>query len=360
MGDLTAQLAEQVQFAYATKTPLNICAGNTKTGLGRSTGILAEDDTIDVAAHAGIISYDPTELVIRARAGTKLVELQDALSQEQQRLPFEPPNFGGAATIGGTVAANQSGPSRPWFGGVKDSLLGLGLINGYGEDMQFGGQVMKNVAGFDITRLQCGAMGSLGLITDLSIKVLPQFKRSQTLAFETSLASALENMQQWANLSLPITGMSYWQGQFYVRLQGTESGVAAAMAQLGGESITDKIADVFWQSVASTSMFEPNSDQILWRWSGPRDEPISTAISHHADSVMFNWAGAERWFSLPDTADNREVLPQVNGMVQYRGGDRLGEVNGDLNVAETALQRRIKCAFDPHGIFNAGRLYSWM
>ena len=185
----------------------------------------------------GVISYSATELVIRARAGTKISHLNDLLAEHQQRLPFEPPSFDGEATIGGTVAANQTGASRPWFGGVKDSLLGLGLINGYGEAMQFGGQVMKNVAGFDVTRLQCGAMGSLGLITDVSIKVLPEFKAGHTLTFEMTAEVALEAMLRWANLSLPITGMSHFQGLLYVRLQGGDSGVASASEFLGGEQL---------------------------------------------------------------------------------------------------------------------------
>ena len=191
MGDLTQQLVEQIQHAHATKTALNIQAGNTKASLGRHTS----GQVIDVSQHTGVLSYNPTELVITARAGTKIEYLNDLLAQTQQRLPFEPPAFAGEATIGGTVAANQSGPSRPWFGSVKDSLLGLGLINGYGQAMQFGGQVMKNVAGFDVTRLQCGAMGGLGLITQVSIKLLPAFKLTQTLTFEMTAQAALDTMQ---------------------------------------------------------------------------------------------------------------------------------------------------------------------
>ena len=346
MGDLTVQLEQQIQHAYATKTPLKIEAGNTKTDLGRETS----GEVVDMADHSGVISYSATELVIRARAGTKISLLNDLLAEQQQRLPFEPPSFAGEATIGGTVAANQTGASRPWFGGVKDSLLGLGLINGYGEVMQFGGQVMKNVAGFDVTRLQCGAMGSLGLITEVSIKVLPEFKAGHTLTFEMTTEVALEAMLDWAKLSLPITGMSHFKGQLYVRLQGGASGVASASAFLGGEKLQSKTADEFWQALREGRLLQPSEDQTLWRWSGSSDRPIHMV----PNTDLINWAGAERWV-LEESSN-----APLEGLIQYQGGDRLAEVYGAISAPQQALQQRIKHAFDPHGILNAGRLYAWM
>tara|TARA_B110000503_G_scaffold29431_1_gene47189 strand:- start:3076 stop:4116 length:1041 start_codon:yes stop_codon:yes gene_type:complete len=346
MGDLSQQLEQQIQHAYATKTPLKIEAGNTKTYLGRETS----GEVVDMADHSGVISYSATELVIRARAGTKISLLNDLLAEQQQRLPFEPPSFAGAATIGGTVAANQTGASRPWFGGVKDSLLGLGLINGYGEAMQFGGQVMKNVAGFDVTRLQCGAMGSLGLITEVSIKVLPAFKAGHTLTFEMAPEVALEAMLRWANLSLPITGMSHVDGVLYLRLQGGESGVASASQFLGGAILAPKLATEFWQTIREGRALQPQHDQTLWRWSGSSDQPLDTL----PNTALINWAGAERWVLSESSSCPKD------GLIQYQGGDRLAEVYGATSAPQQALQQRIKHAFDPHGILNAGRLYSWM
>jgi glycolate oxidase FAD binding subunit len=348
MTDLIGELVQQVQHAYATKTPLKIEAGNTKAYLGRATS----DEVINVADHSGVISYSPTELVIRARAGTKISQLNEVLAEQQQRLPFEPPAFSGEATIGGTVAANQSGPARPWFGGVKDSLLGLGLINGYGEAMQFGGQVMKNVAGFDVTRLQCGAMGSLGLITDVSIKVLPQFNAGHTLTFEMAAEEALEAMLRWANLSLPITGMSHVQSKnmLYIRLQGGESGVASASQLLGGAQVEPNAAEEFWQAVREGRLLQPQHNQTLWRWSGPRDAPIHSV----PNTSLINWAGSERWV-LADSSK----LPE-NGLIQHQGGDRLAEVYGSITGPQKALKQRIKHAFDPYRVLNAGRVYSWM
>ena len=346
MVDLTSQLEQQIQQAYTTKTPLKIQSGNTKTYLGRETS----GEVVDVANHSGVISYSPTELVIRARAGTKISHLNGLLTEHQQRLPFEPPSFAGEATIGGTVAANQTGASRPWFGGVKDSLLGLGLINGYGEAMQFGGQVMKNVAGFDVTRLQCGAMGSLGLITDISIKVLPEFKAGHTITFEMTAEVALEAMLRWANLSLPITGMSHLHGLLYVRLQGGDSGVASASGFLGGEQLVPKVAEEFWQAVREGRLLQPENNQTLWRWSGPSDAPIDSL----PNTSLINWAGSERWVLKASSST------PADGLIQYQGGDRLAEVYGAISSPQQTLQERIKHAFDPHGILNAGRLYSWL
>ncbi len=354
MGDLTQKLVAQIQHAYATKTALNIQAGNTKTSLGRHTS----GEVIDVSEHAGVLSYNPTELVITARAGTKIKHLTKLLAQTQQRLPFEPPSFGGEATIGGTVAANQSGPSRPWFGSVKDSLLGLGLINGYGQAMQFGGQVMKNVAGFDVTRLQCGAMGGLGLITEVSIKLLPAFKLSRTLTFEMTAQTALDAMQHWSNLSLPITAMCHCkntgQGLLYVRLQGGTSGVEDAQALLGGELLLPEQATIFWQALNEGTLIPRQDHQTLWRWSGASDAPIDRV----PNTCMINWAGAQRW-ALEDTSNTlSQDLEQ--SICQYQGGNRLGEVNAGVSAPQKALQQRIKHAFDPHSILNAGRVYSWM
>ncbi|MCS5558985.1 MAG: glycolate oxidase subunit GlcE [Oceanospirillaceae bacterium] len=352
MHDLTSKLVEQVQQARADQAPLQIVGGNSKSHLGRAT----QATPINTREHSGIISYSPTELVIRARAGTTIKELQLALAKEGQRLPFEPPHYQARATIGGTVAANQSGPSRPWFGAVKDSLLGLGLINGYGEAMQFGGQVMKNVAGFDVTRMQAGAMGSLGLITELSIKVLPQFKTSQTLVCELDAEAALKQMQVWANLSLPVTGMCYWQHKLYVRLQGAAAGVEETLKcftkALAVTLLEAELAQDFWKRVREHELLMAQDKQTLWRWSGPSNAPTEAL----ANTQFINWAGSERW-ALGLNGDNPVANHQLT---QYRGGDRSIEVNPSINAHDQALQQRIKHAFDPDGLFNVGRLYSWL
>ncbi len=352
MHDLTPQLVEQVQQARAEQTPLHIVGGNSKSHLGRAT----QAQPVNVVGHSGIISYNPTELVIRARAGTTIQELQSALAEQQQRLPFEPPHHQGLANIGGTVAANQSGPSRPWFGAVKDSLLGLGLINGYGEAMLFGGQVMKNVAGFDVTRLQTGAMGSLGLITEVSIKVLPQFNANETLVCELNAQAALKQMQAWGNLSMPLSGMCYWQNKLYVRLQGSVAGVEETCKVFSKALplvvLEADLAQEFWQKVTERELLVAQEKQIMWRWSGPSNAPASAL-----DNTEFiNWAGSERW-ALTTASDATVVNPHVT---QYRGGDRSLDVNPSINAHDQALQQRIKHAFDPDGLFNVGRLYSWL
>lgn len=355
MADLTSRLVEQVLQARAEHTPVHIIGGQTKAHLGRCPAPGSKPPMLlDMTEHTGVISYSPTELVIRARAGTKISDLNKVLSEQHQRLPFEPPTYNDQATIGGTVAASQSGPARPWYGAVKDSLLGLGLVNGYGEAMQFGGQVMKNVAGFDVTRLQAGAMGSLGVITEVSIKLLPQFNASHTLVFELEPQAALQRMQTWASQSLPISGVCYWQSQLYVRLQGGTSGVAEAAQQLSGQTLDAEVAQDFWQQVREHQLLVPQDDQALWRWSGPASAPLEALPA----TQLINWAGSERWAL---TADNQPPTTDLGpGLCQYRGGDRQAEVNPVLNAHDQALQRRIKQAFDPDGLFNAGRLYAWL
>ncbi|MDC9719364.1 MAG: glycolate oxidase subunit GlcE [Gammaproteobacteria bacterium] len=350
MADLTAQLREQVQQAKSEQIPLQIIGANSKSHLGRSVIAMP----INTAEHTGIISYSPTELVIRARSGTKISDLNLALAEHDQRLPFDPPQYQMQGTIGGTVATNQSGPARPWFGAVKDSLLGLGLINGYAQEMNFGGQVMKNVAGFDITRLQCGAMGALGLITEVSIKVLPMFKASLTLVFEIDQAAALEIMPAWSNQNLPITGICHWQGMQYVRLQGGQSGVDEAasglLKQLPGALLDATLAKEFWRQVREQELLQPHGSQVLWRWTGAADASAEALPG----AQLINWAGAERWVLAEDRpADNM-------ALVQYQGGDRQAEVNPAMDTHNRALQIRLKHAFDPHGLFNVGRSYAWL
>ena len=193
-------------------------------------------------------------------------------------------------------------------------------------------------------------MGSLGLITDVSIKLLPEFKAGHTVTFEMTAEVALEAMLRWANLSLPITGMSHFQGLLYVRLQGGDSGVTSASNFLGGEQLNFVAAKEFWQALKEGRLLQPTSNQILWRWSGASDSPIS-AVSN---TSLINWAGAERW------ALKASSSTPADGLIQYQGGDRLAEVYGAISAPQQALQERIKHAFDPHGILNAGRLYSWM
>ncbi len=346
MTDLTNELRAQIADAVATATPLNIVAGNSKAHLGRQ----ATGQTLNVSAHTGVISYSPTELVLRVRSGTRISDINQLLAEHNQRLPFEPPCYAQRATIGGTLAANQSGLATPWFGGVRDSVLGLGLINGKAEHMHFGGQVMKNVAGFDVSRTQVGAMGTLGLITDVSLKVLPQFRAEKTLMMPMPLPQALTYMSRFFCQTLPVTAVVYWQGQVIVRLQGEPATLQAAAQQLGGSEMPMHEAHKLWQQVREQTLLQPQADEILWRTN------VAANDSHTmvGDDCLLNWAGAQRWQCLKQTA------AKPAGAVQYAGGDRQQEVNGELDKTSQRLQQNLKAAFDDQAIFNPGRLYSWM
>ena len=345
MTDLTLQLQEQAREAIATRTPLNIVGGGSKAGLGRNP----QGQAISLADHTGVISYSPTELVIQVRAGTKISDINAILAENQQRLIFEPPTFDDQATIGGTIAANQSGPCRPWFGGARDSVLGVGLINGNAEHLQFGGQVMKNVAGFDVSRSQVGAMGSLGVMTEVSLKVLPVFESEVTLVSAMDVTQALLAMPQFFRRNLPVTAVSHWQGKLYVRLQGSAAGVDSAAKSIEGDLLDEDSAAIWWQQVREAKVLKLTSEQVLWRTN-------VAATDRHVmctEDCFLNWGGAQRWqLGAGDSGPE--------GAVQYLGGDRNNEVNGRLSSVAQKLQSKLKTAFDPHGVFNPGRLYSWM
>ena len=345
MTDLTRQLQEQVRDAIASKTPLNIVGAGSKAGLGR----LPQGQTVSLSHHSGVISYSPTELVIQVRAGTKIDDINAILAENQQRLIFEPPTFDGQATIGGTIAANQSGPCRPWFGGARDSVLGVGLINGNAEHLQFGGQVMKNVAGFDVSRSQVGAMGSLGIMTEVSLKVLPVFASEVTLVSAMDVTQALLAMPQFFRRNLPVTAVSFWQGNLYVRLQGSTAGVDSAAKSIHGDPLDENLAAIWWHQVREAKVLPMAPEQMLWRANvAATDKQVMCT-----EDCLLNWGGAQRW-QLSTAA------PVSEGAVQYLGGDRTNEVNGALNPVAQKLQGKLKTAFDPHAIFNPGRLYSWM
>lgn len=346
MTDMMNDIQAQVADAIASATPLNIVAGNSKAHLGR----VATGQELKLAGHRGVISYSPTELVLRVRSGTPISEINELLAEHNQRLPFEPAAYAGTATIGGTVAANQSGLATPWFGGVRDSVLGLGLINGKGEHMQFGGQVMKNVAGFDVSRSQVGAMGCLGVITDVSLKVLPQFGAQKTLAMPMPVADALTYMSRFFRETLPVTAVIYWQGQVFVRLQGMPETLHEAGLKLGGTEVAEQPAAELWHSVREQTLLQPQADEILWRANLAPNEAATMA----SEDCLLNWAGGQRWQCLP------KHMPGPQGAVQYAGGDRQLEVNGEQHITARRIQQNLKAAFDPNAIFNPGRLYSWM
>ena len=347
-------LIERIRAAHAESTPLILQGGGSKAFYGNAD----EGEILSTRTLTGVVDYQPKELVLTARAGTPLTEIEALLAEQNQMLAFEPPHFGGAATLGGSIAAGLSGPRRPHAGAARDFVLGVRIIDGTGQPLRFGGQVIKNVAGYDVSRLMVGALGTLGLITEISLKVLPKPATETTLQFELDEAAAILRMNQWAGQPLPLSASSWHAGLLTVRLSGAASAVHAAQARLGGEPLNDAAA--FWQRLRdqATPFFDkrPSTlNQSLWRLAvKPTTPPLKLG-----DAQWIEWGGAVRWLAsdLPAAA-LREAARQAGGHATlFRGDAPPDGVFTPLAPAMLTLHRALKQRFDPNGIFNRGRLY---
>lgn len=349
------QMCETVRAAAAARTPLRIRAGGTKDFYGNPT----QGELFDPRAVTGIVDYEPTELVITARAGTPLTELEQLLADNGQMLAFEPPHFGPTATVGGCVAAGLSGPRRVSFGstygGVRDFVLGARLIDGHGELLSFGGTVMKNVAGYDVARLLTGSMGILGVIVDVSLKVLPRPITHHTLTFEMSAETAVDKLNEWAGQPLPLSASVWHEGMLYLRLAGAVAAVSAAKRQLGGDDFENSRADAFWHSIREQTHVFFTGDLPVWRVAVPS---TAAALPVRCPQLI-EWGGALRWLRTEQTAAQmREIATKAGGHATLlRGGDRSDGVLTPLAPTLATIHRRLKARFDPAGIFNPGRLY---
>jgi FAD/FMN-containing dehydrogenase len=358
------RLVDAVRAARASATPLDIRGGGTKAFYGGEPA----GEPLEVGELAGISSYEPTELVVTARAGTPLAELEAALTEKGQWLPFEPPRFGGengqttGGTVGGMVAAGLAGPARAAAGGVRDYVLGATLLNGRGEVLSFGGQVMKNVAGYDVSRLLAGSLGVLGVICEVSLKVLPLPAATATLRFEADQAEAIRRLNDWAGQPLPLNASAWWRGTLAVRLCGALAAVQSAVDQLGGEAVDPALAAAFWAGLRDQrdEFFDAAREQVahgatLWRLSLP---PTAPPLPLAGDPLV-EWGGAQRWLvSDAPAAAVRDAAAAVGGhAVRFRGGERALGSFAALSPPLARLHRDLKAAFDPDGLFNRGRLY---
>ena len=352
MADIINELISKVTDAYHAQTPLAIIAGGSKIFMGRNTS----GSVLDVAGHSGIISYQPVELVITARAGTSIAEIVTVLAENNQSLAFEPPCFSDKSTLGGTLACNQSGPARPWCGSIRDHVLGVGLINGKGEHLKFGGQVMKNVAGYDVSRLQAGAMGTLGVLTQISLKVMPKPDACKTLVWNMDAAQAIVFMNRLGASAKPISAACWFEGQLYVRLSGVKTSIDATIKQWKGQIKADP--ENLWQKLADQQLAFFTDEAPLWRFSVNPTAQI-TALDEHS---IIDWGGALRWYQGEgDLAAMQKLAAAAGGQVSmFSGGNRNAEVMHHLPKSLQSIQARIKKSFDPHCILNPGRLYSWM
>ncbi len=361
-------LVERVQQARAARGTLCIRGGNTKAFYGGGP----RGEPLDMGVLCGISSYEPTELVVTVRAGTRLAELEATLAEQGQCLAFEPPRFASGGkdaatepargTVGGMVAAGLSGPSRPAVGAVRDHVLGLTLLNGKAEVLSFGGQVMKNVAGYDVSRVVAGSMGVLGAICEVSLKVLPLPAATATLRFEMDQASALQHLNQWAGRPLPLHASAWWQGLLVLRLSGAAAAVRAAVQSLGGELVPPELAAAFWEGLRDqrdeyfvNARAALDRGATLWRLSLP---PATPPLALDGDCLI-EWGGAQRWLSatLP-AAQVRDAAAAAGGHATlFMGHDRSAGVFAPLKSPLDRIHRELKRAFDPDGVFNLGRMY---
>ncbi|MEZ5501377.1 MAG: glycolate oxidase subunit GlcE [Halioglobus sp.] len=352
-GDHSEDIIAALRQARAERRPVYISAGGSKRHwLGRH----CEHALLDISAHRGIVDYQPRELVLTARAATPLTEIEAALGEAQQVLPFEPPLLGGRATLGGTLACNLSGPARPWRGSVRDAILGVQLINGKCEHLSFGGRVMKNVAGYDVARLQAGALGSLGVLTQISLKVLPRAEKTLTLRYDMAAAAAIETMNRRAGAPKPLSGACWYDGALYLRLSGAATAVDSTAMQWGGEPLEESATP--WHGLREMTLPYFDGAAPLWRFSIKPSAPLATA----AERTLIDWCGAQRWLrGAQAPAEMHRVAAAAGGhVIVFRGGDRHSEVRTPLGPVQQALQQRLKRAFDPDGILNPGLLYSWL
>lgn len=344
---MEAELIERVGRAVAEKTPLCIVGSGSKAFYGRRCA----GEPLDVSGHRGIVSYEPSELVITARAGTPLAEIEAALAQNNQLLPFEPPHFGDKATLGGMVAAGLSGPRRPWGGSARDAVLGVKTLNGRGEVLRFGGQVMKNVAGYDLSRLMAGALGTLGVLLEVSMKVLPRPAVERTRVFELDDGAAAARQIEWSRRPLSLSGTLYERGRLYVRLCGSEQGVQAALDTLGGE----ECVETPWLAAREHKLPFFLAEGPLWRISLPPAAPDLNLPG----ATLTEWSGALRWLrtDLPGDILRHRVAALGGHATLFRGHGGEGEVFHPLAPAMSVLHKQLKRALDPQGIFNPGRMY---
>ena len=363
-----AELTERIKAAAAARTPLRIRGGGTKDFYAQSL----QGEILDVTGLRGVTSYEPSELVVTALAGTPLAELEALLATQGQCLPFEPPHFSAGATVGGMVASGLSGPARASSGGVRDFMLGVKFINGIGEELTFGGQVMKNVAGYDVSRLMAGSMGTLGVITEVSLKVLPVAPAQATLRFDASQAQALQWLHAWGGQPLPLNASCWLHeegsdiGTLYLRLRGAVAAVQAACGTLCGQAgaTLEEPAQVAtdWMACRNQQLpwFLARSDtQDLWRLSVPQTAPVLDL----PESPLIEWHGGLRWVRAEAKhADKlRQVAREAGGhatlfIAASAGNAWAGDRFDTLKPPLDRIHRNMKAQFDPSGIFNPNRM----
>ena len=371
-------LIDAVRSAAANRQILRLRGGGTKDFWGAPL----QGEVLDTRAYTGIISYEPSELVVTARCGTPLSELEAALAEKGQCLAFEPPHFGPDATVGGMVAAGLSGPARATVGAVRDFVLGVRCINGQGQDLTFGGQVMKNVAGYDVSRLLAGSWGTLGIVTEVSLKVLPVAPAEATLMCAgIGQQDALDLLHRWGGQPLPLNASAWVRDTtaqsaadyLFVRLRGAVAAVQSAVGKMSADALAlgaqvhlmdNAEAAQDWRASGEQTLqfFEPPSGELcLWRLSVPQTTPaIDLPYAQYIE-----WQGAQRWLWAPASAaaSLREAAHKMGGhatlfRASLLGGntDKAVGVSTPLEAVQQRIQRALQQQFDPQGVFATGRM----
>ncbi|OUL99698.1 glycolate oxidase subunit GlcE [Variovorax sp. JS1663] len=361
MDPALRQISERIRAAAAERTVLRIRGAGTKDFYGEPP----QGEALATTQLAGIASYEPSELVVTVRAGTPLAELEALLAAQGQCLPFEPPRFGEGGTVGGMVAAGLSGPARASVGAVRDYVLGAQLLNGRGELLDFGGQVMKNVAGYDVSRVLAGSLGALGVITEVSLKVLPVAPAEATLVFDCHQADALRLLNGWGGQPLPLNA-SRWsheqgRGRLWLRLRGAAAAVAAACERLGGERQDDAQARADWAAARDLRLpwFDAAQGRELWRLSVPQTAPVLAL----EEPPLIEWHGAQRWYRVtPGDGDRlRDAARSTGGHASlFMTADGVGTVTRRFDALSAPLKRiheALMREFDPHAVFDRARLF---
>lgn len=377
--DTEADVARIVADARSEKTPLEIKGNGTKQGFGRPTNAAK---TLSLSGLSGISLYEPGALTIVANAGTPLAEVEAALKAEGQRLPFEPMDYrpllgtSGEPTIGGTVAINNSGSRRIQAGACRDSLIGVRFVNGLGEAIKNGGRVMKNVTGLDLVKLMCGSHGTLGVLTEVSFKVLPVNEREATLLISgQSVEEAVSAMSAALGSPFEVTGAAYLPeagGATALRIEGFSGQVDYRLGKLrdllGGDStVLEGVAHSrFWQNVRNVEGFDGKGP--VWRISvKPGDGPqVANALQTRLGAkLMLDWGGGLIWAQLADELDQsalivREVVASVDGHATLVRGSEAYRTAVPVFQPEVPrlaeLSANIRSKFDPSGVLNPGRM----
>ncbi len=349
-NDQTEAIAARVRDAAASGTPLAVRGGGSKPFYGHPV----RGETLDVTGHRGVLNYEPTELMLTARAGTPLAELEALLADNGQMLAFEPPRFDGAATLGGALAAGLSGPRRPFAGALRDHVLGVRIVDGNGTVGRFGGEVIKNVAGYDVSRLSVGALGTLGVVLEISIKVLPRPETERTVCLDMGPEVLHDRVEEALRNGAPITAAAHDGARAWIRLAGAASAVTAGAAALGGDTPAD---DAFWSGLRdqTTEFFRDDTAEALWRVSLP---PGGQAPEFPGRRVI-DWAGQLHWLRTDAPAERirSETTARGGHATLFRGGAADTPVFTPLQPALARFHERLKRAFDPHGVLNPGRMY---